>query len=73
MAFEKQTAGVDLTRPRATPRWVIGAVIAIAVLVVIGMFVMWAINQAKARVLPMVPGLSSGTSSSNSAIGGELI
>nr|WP_319376639.1 hypothetical protein [uncultured Methanoregula sp.] len=75
MAFEKQTAGVDLSRPRATPKWVIGAVIAVTVLVCIGMFVIWAVNQAKAKVLPMVPGIGqvTGSSSGASAVGGDLI
>jgi hypothetical protein len=76
MSFGKNpTGGVDLTRPKATPRWMIGAAIAIAVLIILGMVVMWLVNQAKARVLPMVPGVNSitGGNSNNITGSGEVL
>ena len=76
MSFVKNaTGGVDLARPQATPRWIIGAAVAMFILVIIGMVVMWLVNQAKAKVLPMVPGVSNitGSSSGNITGSGEVL
>lgn len=76
MSFAKNaTGGVDLARPKATPRWIIGAAVAMFILVIIGMVVMWLVNQAKAKVLPMVPGVNNitGSSSSNVTGSGEVL
>jgi hypothetical protein len=76
MSFAKNaTGGVDLARPKATPRWIIGAMVAITILVIVGMVVMWLVNQAKSRVLPMVPGVNNltGGNSNNITGSGEVL
>ena len=71
MGFTKNvTGGVDLTRPRATPGWMVGAAIGIAILIGVGMVAYWAVNQVKARATGILP---TGSASNSSSLFGEVL
>ncbi|WAC05660.1 MAG: hypothetical protein OS112_03260 [Methanoregula sp.] len=45
--------GADLTHPRATPGWILGAIVAVALIFAVVFVVKWGIVQLKSRVPAM--------------------